>query len=560
VSRQIHHFSDASSYGYGACSYLRLVDESGSICVSFLMGKSRLAPIKSISIPKLELTAAVLAVRLDELTRKELNLPLNSAFFWIDSTAVLYCIRNITKRFPVFVANRLTTIENQTNINQWYHVPSELNPADVASRGLETHKLVSSEWLQGPAFLLQPRSMWPKSVITTDEPPTELLPVKTQSVQTIIATERTTDIINQLINHCSSFNKLKRLTAWLMRYFSFLHHRVQRKPFCPSHSLSVEELQTAEEALITYTQHEHFSSCFIGKKSLPRYLLKLQPIVINGVLRVGGRLKHAPIDIDMKHPIILPQCSHLTELIIRQHHEDVGHSGASHTWTSLRRKFWIVKGAAAVRKTIGNCYICRKRNSTVGKQLMADLPSCRLQVDQPAFSSVGVDYFGPLLVKQGRATVKRYGCVFTCLTMRAIHIEIAHSLNTDSFLNALRRFIARRGKPQQIFSDNGTNFVGAAKILKESLLSLNSDKIDHYCSQRNIEWNFNPPTASHMGGAWERMIRSIRKILQSLLQSQTINDEGCLTFFCFEAIQTCLLAFFHLRIVTLNGVGLKFSF
>ena len=113
--------------------------------------------------------------------------------------------------------------------------------------------------------------------------------------------------------------------------------------------------------------------------------------------------------------------------------------------------------------------------------------------------------------------------------MQAIYIEIAHSLNTDSFPNALRIFIARRGTPKQIFRDTGTNFVGAAKILKDSLQSLNSDKIDLYCSQRNNKWNFNPPTASHMGGAWERMIRSIRKILRNLLATQTLNDEGCLT-------------------------------
>ena len=111
---QIHHFIDASSYGYGACSYLRLVDHSGSICLYFFMGKSRLAPIKSVSIPRLELTAAVLAARLDELAKRELKIPLDS-FFWVDSTAVLYCIRNITKRFPVFVANRLATIESLSN-------------------------------------------------------------------------------------------------------------------------------------------------------------------------------------------------------------------------------------------------------------------------------------------------------------------------------------------------------------------------------------------------------------------------------------------------------------
>ena len=146
ISMQIHHFADASSNGYGACFYLRLVDHSGSICLSFFMGKSRLAPTKPVSIPRLELTAAVLAARLDELAKRELKIPLDS-FFWVESTAVLYCIRNITKRFPVFVANRLATIESLSSINQWNYVPSKLNPADIASRGLKAQKLKTSEWL-----------------------------------------------------------------------------------------------------------------------------------------------------------------------------------------------------------------------------------------------------------------------------------------------------------------------------------------------------------------------------------------------------------------------------
>ena len=137
---------------------------------------------------------------------------------------------------------------------------------------------------------------------------------------------------------------------------------------------------------------------------------------------------------------------------------------------------------------------------------MANLPECRLQFDHPPFYCVVVDYFGPLSIKQGRSTVKGYDRVFTCLTMRAIHIKVAHSLDADSFLNALRRFVAKRGTLHQIFSDNGTNFVGTERILRTALQSFNDDKTHHYCSQKGIEWSFNPPLASHMGGAWEGMI------------------------------------------------------
>ena len=138
-------------------------------------------------------------------------------------------------------------------------------------------------------------------------------------------------------------------------------------------------------------------------------------------------------------------------MVIRQYHTAVGHSGTSHTWSEIRQRFWIVKGGAVVRNSIGKCVLCKKRNSTVGRQLMADLPAGRLQIHKPSFFSVGIDYFGAFLIKQKRSLVKRYGCVFTCLTTRAIHIEVAHSLSTDSFICALKRFIAWRGKPRYIY-------------------------------------------------------------------------------------------------------------
>ena len=138
---------------------------------------------------------------------------------------------------------------------------------------------------------------------------------------------------------------------------------------------------------------------------------------------------------------------------------------------------------------------------------------------------MGIDYLGPLLISQGRSQVKRYGCIFTCLTVRAVHLEISHSLTTDSFINALRRFIARRGAPDYIYSNNESNFVGATKILRDSLREWNQHQINDYLRQQEIRWTFNPPTASYMGGSWERMIRSVRRILSSLLTSQSIYEE-----------------------------------
>jgi hypothetical protein len=152
--------------------------------------------------------------------------------------------------------------------------------------------------------------------------------------------------------------------------------------------------------------------------------------------------------------------------------------------------------------------------------MMSPLPEARVTPEEPAFSSVDIDYFGPLFVKLKRSVVKRYGCVFTCIVIRAVHIEVSYDLSTDSFIQAFMRFVSRRGPPTKVFSDNGTNFKGAETEIKEALTKWNQDRISRSLRSRDIEWNFNPPAASHAGGVWERMIRSIRKILRSLMTDQ----------------------------------------
>lgn len=171
--------------------------------------------------------------------------------------------------------------------------------------------------------------------------------------------------------------------------------------------------------------------------------------------------------------------------------------------------------------------------SSTSFQKMADLPLERVDAYKPPFSSTGVDCFGPFLVKQGRAEVKRYGCIFTCLATRAVHLEKLNSLDTDTFINALRRFIARRGPIESILSDQGTNFTGASAELSKSLREMSRDQINRYCVKFGIEWKFNPPGASHMGGVWERLIRSVRKVMDGVLGGQVrLNDDGLQTIFC----------------------------
>ena len=157
---------------------------------------------------------------------------------------------------------------------------------------------------------------------------------------------------------------------------------------------------------------------------------------------------------------------------------------------------------------------------------MAELPRALMHVNHPTFFHFGVDYFGPLLVKQGRSEVKRYECMFTCMTSQTVHLEVAHSLSSDSFISALSRFISRRGSVSHIYSDNGSNFVGADRILKESIKGLNQNQISQFLLRKEIDWHFNTPLASHFGGTWEHLIRSVRRVMGTLAPYGTLNDEN----------------------------------
>ena len=171
------------------------------------------------------------------------------------------------------------------------------------------------------------------------------------------------------------------------------------------------------------------------------------------------------------------------------------------------------------------------------EQKMASLPKDRVTPDKPPFTYTGVDCFGPFDVRRGRGKAKRYGVIFTCLTLRAIHIEVANSLDTESFINALRRFIARRGRPEEMRSDNGGNFVKGERELREEIKNWNQTQIHDFLVQRNVKWTFNPPAGSHHGGVWERCIRTVRKVMRAVIKEQLLDDEGINTLMCeVEAI------------------------
>ena len=263
---RLHHFCDASESGYGTVSYLSLTNCNGNVHVSFVLAKARVAPVKQMSIPRLELAAATLAVKVDRMLQKELHMDLENSTFWTDSTSVLKYIYNETKRFHTYVANRIAVIHNLSQVHQWRYVNTRDNPADDASRGLNIEPLLKSpRWLHGPHFLLKPES------------------------------------------------EMKG------------EHQI----------LTVDDLDEAERAIICYVQQCHFDSelTFL-RKGMPvkadSTISTLDPVLDDGILRVGGRISKYSMPVSLKHPIILPKDSHVSKLILREIHQQVGHAGRNH--------------------------------------------------------------------------------------------------------------------------------------------------------------------------------------------------------------------------------------
>ena len=275
--------------------------------------------------------------------------------------------------------------------------------------------------------------------------------------------------------------------------------------------LSSEEISKAEMLIFSYFQHKYYKEEMddLSKKKLVQTfssLIKLSPFIKNGLMHVGGRLKlAASLPFLQKHQIILPYSNQVINLIIRDIHIKLSHAGRQHVLAKIRKKFWLVRANAAIRKIFNSCVVCGKRSNISCTQQMADLPPRRLTPNKP-FSSVGVDFFGPFLTRKGRSNTKRHGIIFTCLATRSIHLEVAYNLDTSSFIQALRRFVARRGQVTEIASDNGTNFIGEKRELREAIQAWNNEQISDFLLQKGISWSFNPPGASHHGGTWERLI------------------------------------------------------
>ncbi|CAH8494788.1 unnamed protein product [Dicrocoelium dendriticum] len=535
---QLHIFSDASEIGYGVVAYLRHTSALGQPYCSLLLAKSRVAPLKATSIPRLELGAAVLAAKVNQILADSLSMSPRDTRYWTDSQIVLHYIYNKSTRFSTFVANRIAAIQQLSEPTQWNHVRSKDNAADLTSRG--TLKLSEwRAWVGGPDFLLQTDCSWVHGYTPTESMANVELKKPSSSINAT-----STNPANPLLTYFSSWAKLLKAVAWLVRFKCWLLSRHNAHRVYARGPLLVSEIEDARKDILRMVQRETFSNELTNLKACSNQsthlshawkkrnpIRRLYPTLIEGIICVGGRLNYTDYEESLKHPAILPSRHPVVEALVRHFHVSEGHGGVHHVLSAIRTKYWILHGAKTVKRVVGSCIRCWKRTATPCQQQMAPLPCTRAEIGWFPFKNVGVDYFGPIVVKRGRTVEKRFGCIFNCLQTRAVHLEAAHDLSTDAFITALIRFVGRRGCPSEVYSDNGTNFVGAVRELLDGVKKWDQKRIDGELCLRGLQWHFNPPFASHRGGVWERIIRSVRKILHGVCNEQRLTDDSLATVF-----------------------------
>ncbi|XP_031636180.1 uncharacterized protein LOC116349066 [Contarinia nasturtii] len=543
---ELHGFCDASIWGYAAVLFLVNVTQKTS---HILLAKARVSPIKqsknceNVTIPRLELCGALLLAQLVKKTMDILDVECSRICLWSDSKIVLDWIHANPKRYKVFIASRIAKINKLVDPNWWSHVRSEENAADCASRGLLPSELIAHPlWWHGPRFLID-KSLEPPRYRHVIEPFGELAEIHSH----VGVTKNVYD--SEFLPNVSSFGKLKRVMSYCIR---FIHNCKSKQKFVGP--ISHDELFFAEKTIIKIVQgqcydqelkmlNKHNSLSFMKSSAL----IQLNPFLdVDGIIRVGGRLKNSDISFEAKHQILLPCKHNVTFLIIRDSHEKCLHGGPKLTESILRQRFWVAQGTRTIKTVLRKCVKCFRANPKPMSQFMGDLPAVRVNAVEKPFTNTAVDYTGAILVKltngRGYKTQKAYVAIFVCMSVKAIHIEAVTDLTAEAFIAAYRRFVARRGVIRRLYSDNGTNFVKANKILMENLSFIDEATYDeaicHELAKSGTSWHFSPPGAPHFNGLAEAAVKSVKLHLKRVLADAKLTFEELSTL--LTQVEACV--------------------
>ena len=519
-------FCDASNKAYGAVVYLQIMTSTGNL-TRFIASKTRVAPLRKQTIPRLELLSALLLSRLMvSITRSlESILTLSEPTCYTDSKVALYWILGTSKEWKQFVQNRVTEIRKCISPSHWKHCAGKDNPADLPSRGLSLPDLSLSQlWSEGPEWLNDDISEIHLDDITIpEECVTELR--GTESYNLLVTEERKglSEIID--CQRYSNINRLLGVTAYVLRIMNNIRQTTDKNgKVHTSITLSANEISSAKTLWIKEVQKKLTAS-----KNFETWKRQFGLFTdAEGLWRCGGRLSNAEIPYSTKHPILLLKDHHFTTLVILRAHKRVSHNGVRETLTELRSIYWIIRGRSAVKSIIRQCTVCLRYE---GKPYTAThpppLPEFRVR-ERPPFSYTGVDFAGPLHVKErgNNGTSKVWICLYTCCVVRAVHLDIIPNLTTSAFLRSFKRFTARRGLPQRLISDNAKTFTAAAELIKATTVD---EEVQGYLAGVGVEWQFNLEKAPWWGGIFERMVQSTKRCLRKIVGRSRLNYDELLT-------------------------------
>ncbi|KHJ89020.1 integrase core domain protein, partial [Oesophagostomum dentatum] len=522
-------FADASEKALATCAYFR--HEKTLQVTPLISGKTRLTPKRTKqTIPRLETLAILMAIRLARTIIDATSEALKEVNLLTDSEIVLSWIRS-NRDLPPFVErqkNRILKIRDHLvsagiAVN-FFHVPTEYNIADAGTRGLSEKPVESIPWLQGPQWLSKEKtpSILTRMNETRNEDNTESTDAKicatnvADTQKKIVKNDKASNLL--LLFRFSRLEVLLRVVARVGKIIKKWVERTNQQKELSSRiklqKISRFALQTeitaddiAMSEIILFREAHRFVSLKDLQKRFPHKKLFRDK---EGIIRNESRLQNALLPYDTKNPIFVDKDSDLARLILRNIHTKNAHCGKEHTLCLVRQRFWIPRPAATFSRYLKNCVICKKSHGLpYGAPDMPPLPKDRVVVTKP-FENVGCDFMGPF---QSQDNSKLYICLYTCLTTRAVHLEVVENMSAGAFLNSFTRFISRRGVPRLIRTDCGTNFKLGQQIIQQMFDQdvTTGSSLMSYSSNHGINWIFNPPGAPWMGGAWERLVGTVKR-------------------------------------------------
>ena len=527
ASVQLHGFSDASDLAYAAVVYLRATYEDNSITSRLVVAKTRVAPLKTLSIPRLELCGAEMLSDLLATTKETLSVSDSDVYAWCDSTIALAWLRGCPSNYKTFVANRVASAARNIQPSVWLLVQ---NPADCASRGLSAQELKNHHlWLGGPPWLQQEPIPIPPQPQASD-----LEKHQGEEAKPMAVYVTTVNPVSWWEHKFKNYVSLLHATAYVFRFCRNMRAVIQGQPTVKDQTLSVAEVQAAETFLFKQSQARTFG-VELGRLSAAKpapmaknsKLRLVHPFLSKeGLLQVGGRLNNSALTPQQKHPIILSSSDWVTKLVFQHYHVLLLHCGPTLLLAHTAQLLYVTGAEKLARTVCQDCLVCRRTAPRAQAQQMGQLPTARVN-QSLTFLHSGVDYAGPILLKQGNprrpTIIKGYLALFVCLATKAVHIEVVSSLSTGALTAALKHFATRKGLPQHIYSDHDSNFVGARHELKElyNFLSLSSTDaaVKECLLSSRITWHHIPERAPHFGGIWEAVAKSAKHHLKRTVGS-----------------------------------------